>query len=409
MTSHGDRPAEVPGEGFAAYQGAIADILRTLGTAPFDLDTTLDAIVAHAADLSGSQRGFIYLLDDDRYRHVADVGAPPEVVAFNLAHPITPTRATVTGRTAIERRPVHIPDVLEDPEYDYPEAQRLGAFRSMLGVPMLRDGVVVGVISVWRTELDPYREAQIALVESFADQAVIAVETARLVRTVERQRMELARFLSPQVAALVSSEDGERLLAGHRREITVVFCDLRGFTAFSETAEPEEVLGVLRAYHAAMGARITEAEGTLERFTGDGLMVFFNDPVEQRDHAERAVRMAIAMRSDVAGLARDWRRLGHRLGFGVGIATGYATLGRIGFEGRVDYAAVGSVVNLASRLSSEASDGSILMNPRAWAAVEDLVTGTSIGEIAMKGFSQPIDVFSVEALRDGSPAAAATD
>ena len=232
----------------------------------------------------------------------------------------------------------------------------------------------------------------------FADQAVIALGTTRLVQTIERQRSELARYISPQVAQLVSSEDGERLLQGHRREITVVFCDLRGFTAFSESAEPEEVIGILGTYHSAMGRRVAEAEGTLERFTGDGLMVFFNDPVAQSDHVERAIQMAVAMRTDVARLAAGWRRLGHRLGFGVGVATGFATLGRIGFEDRVDYAAVGSVVNLAARLCSEAEDGGILLNPRAHAAVEELVTVRPIGELTFKGFSHPIDVVDVVGL-----------
>jgi class 3 adenylate cyclase len=194
------------------------------------------------------------------------------------------------------------------------------------------------------------------------------------------------------VAALVSSQEGEHLLTGHRREITVVFTDLRGFTGFSESAEPEDVMHVLREYHAALGARITEAGGTLERFTGDGVMVFFNDPVEQPDHAERAVRMALTLRSDVAALADGWRRLGHRLGFGVGIATGYATMGRIGFEGRTDYAAVGSVVNLSARLCAHAEDAQILLAPRTKARLEGMIDVRDGGEVSMKGFSQPVRV-----------------
>jgi adenylate cyclase len=347
---HGEAEREPGTDDATAYQAALGDILGTLGRAPFDLDAVLRTILTHTTRLCHATRGFIYLLGDDgRYRHAADIGAPQAVVAFNLAHPITPTRATLTGRVAIERRPVHIPDVDADPEYDYPDAKRLGGFRTLLGVPMLREGTVVGVLSAWRVEPDPFTDAEIELVRLFADQAVIALTTTRLVSTIERQRVELSRFLSPQVATLISSDEGERMLAGHRREITVVFCDLRGFTAFSEAAEPEEVLDVLRAYHQVLGRRIDDAGGTLERFTGDGVMVFFNDPVEQADHAMRAVRMALALRSDVAELAEGWGRLGHRLGFGVGIGTGYATLGRIGFEGRFDYAAIGSVVNLTAR------------------------------------------------------------
>jgi adenylate cyclase len=213
-----------------------------------------------------------------------------------------------------------------------------------------------------------------------------------LMNTIQRQREELARFLSPQVAELISSPEGQQLLAGHRREITVVFTDLRGFTAFSESAEPEEVMMILREYHATLGQRITEAGGTLERFTGDGVMVFFNDPIEQPDHAERAVRMCLALRDDVAGLAVGWRRLGHKLGFGVGIATGYATMGRIGFEGRGDYAAVGSVVNLAARLCARASDGQILVSARTEARVQASVIVRDAGEVEMKGFAQPVRV-----------------
>jgi class 3 adenylate cyclase len=392
--------ADVAIEGTPAYQSALGDILRTLGQAPFDLDAILHTIISHATRLCNAERGFIYLLGEDgRFHHAADIGANEGVVAFNRAHPITPTRATLTGRTAIERRAVHIPDVELDAEYNYPEAKRLGAFRAMLGVPMLREGTVVGVLNVWRDEPVPFSTEQIEIVQQFADQAVIALATTQLVSTIERQRAEMARFLSPQVAALVSSAEGERLLAGHRREITVVFCDLRGFNAFSEASEPEEVLDVLRAYHQALGRRITEAGGTLERFTGDGAMVFFNDPVEQADHAERAVRMAMALRADVAELADGWLRLGHRLGFGVGIGTGYATMGRIGFEGRADYAAIGSVVNLTARLCAEAGDGIIFLSPRAPAKVADRVTVHDAGKMTIKGFSQPIQVVEVIGLK----------
>jgi class 3 adenylate cyclase len=384
-----------------AYQAALGDVLRSLGRAPFDLDAILATILSHATRLCHAERGFVYLRDDDgRFRHSAAIGASEAVIEFNLAHPIVPSRATVVGRTALERGAVHIPDADADPDYDYPEAKRLGGFRAMLGVPMLREGEVVGVVTAWRDEPTPFTDDEIELLRQFADQAVIAVATTQLVATIERQRGELARFLSPQVAALVSSPQGERLLAGHRREITVVFTDLRGFTAFSESAEPEDVMQVLREYHGALGRRITQAGGTLERFTGDGVMVFFNDPVEQEDHVERAVRMALDLRSEVATLTEGWRSMGHRLGFGIGIGTGYATMGRIGFEGRVDYAAVGSVVNLAARLCAEAGDGSILLSTRARARLGARVTVRDAGEMTMKGFSQPVAVAEVIGLVD---------
>jgi adenylate cyclase len=222
-----------------------------------------------------------------------------------------------------------------------------------------------------------------------------AAAQAELLQTIERQKAELSRFLSPQVAALVSTPEGEALLAGHRREATAVFCDLRGFTAFSDTAAPEEVLGVLRDYHAEMGALIVEYGGTLEHFAGDGMMVFFNDPVLQPDHAARAVGMSIAMRDRFATLAARWSRLGYELGLGIGIATGYATLGRIGFEGRYDYGMVGTAVIVASRLSSAAEAGQILLNPRAHAAVETEIATEAVGELQLKGFSRAIPTVNV--------------
>ena len=227
-----------------------------------------------------------------------------------------------------------------------------------------------------------------------------AARQAALLRTIERQKEEMSRFLPAQVAALLSSADGERLLAGHRRLATSVFCDLRNFTPFSETAEPEEVLGVLRAYHATMGELIVAWGGTLEHFAGDGMMVFFNDPVEQDDHVERAVRMAVAMRERFEVLARDWSRHGHALGFGVGIETGYATLGRIGFEGRYDYGMIGHAVITAARLSSAAAAGQILLAPRSYAAVESIVRVEPVGDVQLKGFSRPIAAVNVIEMRD---------
>jgi adenylate cyclase len=209
----------------------------------------------------------------------------------------------------------------------------------------------------------------------------------------------LKRFFSPQLAELVVSSGGEKLLESHRREITVVFCDLRGFTAFSETAEPEEVMGVLREYHTALGTLIFRFEGTLERFAGDGLMVFFNDPLPCPDPAAQAVRMTVAMRQQMDELTEKWRKRGHQLGFGVGIAQGYATLGMIGFEGRVDYGAIGPVTNLASRLCDQAQSGQILISQRVYAAVEKLVEGEPAGELSLKGFHKPVPTFNVVGMR----------
>ena len=209
----------------------------------------------------------------------------------------------------------------------------------------------------------------------------------------------LKRFFSPQLAEAILTGGAEDPLKSHRREITVVFLDLRGFTAFAETAEPEEVMAVLREYHAEMGKLIVAHEGTLERFTGDGMMIFFNDPVVVENPSERAVRMAVAMRQRVGELAVRWRKLGHDLDFGVGIMQGYATIGAIGFEGRMDYGAIGSVTNLAARLCGEARPGQILIARRVFAAVEELVEATPVGELALKGFSRPIPTYEVGTLR----------
>lgn len=208
----------------------------------------------------------------------------------------------------------------------------------------------------------------------------------------------LKRFLAPQVAELVMSSGDERALESHRREISVVFCDLRGFTAFAESAEPEEVMGVLREYHASLGALIHKFEGTLERFVGDGLMVLFNDPLPCPDPPARAVCMAIDMRDCVTDLALKWRKYGHELGFGIGIAHGYATLGRIGFEGRFDYAAIGSVANLAARLCGEAKDGQILVDIKVQSAIESVADSEPAGEFTLKGFHRPVRAFNVRGL-----------
>jgi adenylate cyclase len=209
----------------------------------------------------------------------------------------------------------------------------------------------------------------------------------------------LKRFLAPQIAELVLSSGDGRVLESHRRDISVVFCDLRGFTAFAETAEPEEVMTVLREYHAALGTLVRAFEGTLERFTGDGLMVLFNDPLPCPDPPRQALRMAVEMRRCVGDLSIKWRKYGHDLGFGVGIAHGYATLGRIGSEERLDYTAIGTVVNLAARLCAEAASGQILVDSKVQAAVEEIAETEPAGEFALKGLHRPVRVFNVSGLR----------
>ena len=208
----------------------------------------------------------------------------------------------------------------------------------------------------------------------------------------------LRRFLSPQLAELVIDSGDEGFLASHRREIVVLFCDLRNFTAFAESSEPEEVMGVLNEYHAALGDLVFRFGGTLERFTGDGLMVFFNDPVPCDDPASRSVRMAVAMRDRIRELAERWRGLGHDLGFAVGIAQGYATLGRIGFEGRFDYAAIGSVTNTAARLCAEAQAWQVLVTQRVLTSAGDVVVSQPVGDLQLRGLSRPVRAYDVKGL-----------
>ena len=232
-----------------------------------------------------------------------------------------------------------------------------------------------------------------------------SVQLAEWNRTLE-QRVEeqlaqidslgrLKRFFSPQLAEMIVAGGVEDPLKTHRREVTVVFLDLRGFTAFAEISEPEEVMGVLREYHTEMGKLILAYEGTLERFTGDGMMIFFNDPVPMPDPEERAIRMALAMRDRVAELIVTWRKRGYELDFGVGVAQGYATIGAIGFEGRWDYGAIGTVTNLAARLCGEAKPGQILISKRLLGKVEELVEVEPVGELTLKGFHRSVTTCNV--------------
>jgi adenylate cyclase len=260
------------------------------------------------------------------------------------------------------------------------QAELLARVRSLLRIKTLYDTVQdqAAQLTEWNKTLEQRVEEQVGQLE-------------RLSR--------LKRFFSPQLADLIVGGGADDPLRTHRREITVVFADLRGFTAFAETAEPEELMGVLHEYHASMGRLVVEHEGTLERFTGDGMMIFFNDPVPVADAAARAVRMAVAMRDGVAALAATWRKRGWDLGIGFGIAQGYATIGAIGFEGRWDYGAIGTVTNVAARLCSEARPGQILVSRRVLSTVEDLADVEPIGDLALKGLSRSITAFNVVALR----------
>jgi class 3 adenylate cyclase/putative methionine-R-sulfoxide reductase with GAF domain len=375
-------------------QRAISGVLRAVARSD-GLQPVLDEVVEACRRLSMADQGALYLLQDGLLHSAAHHGLP-EAIEYDSRHPHTLDRTTAAGRAAVTRQPVHIPDIEKDPEYTY-AGPRL--YRSMLSVPVIVEDELIGAVTVVRQEPQPFTDEHIALVQTFADQAAIAIANARLIEAVERQRTELSRFVAPQVAELVSSRDGERLLAGHRAYVSCLFCDLRGFTPFAETAAPEELFDVLREYHGALGELIPLYEGTLEHFAGDGVMLFFNDPVAVADHELQAVRFALAAQERLAELAEGWRRRGTELALGVGIDAGYATLGRIGFEGRYDYGAVGPVANLASRLSTRAKPGQILIGQRLYAEVEDAVDAAPAGELELKGFARPVPAYEVLGLR----------
>jgi class 3 adenylate cyclase len=286
-------------------------------------------------------------------------------------------------------------------------------------VPLLRDGVAIGGIGLARNRVEAFTDKQVELVTAFADQAVIAMENARLLLELRQRTEEVAelnrglearvaeqvdelgrvgrlkRFLAPQLAELIVSQGDEKILESHRREIVVVFCDLRGYTAFTETAEPEEVLDFLREYHGALGPLVAQFEGTLDQFSGDGIMVFFNDPVPIPDPAERAVKMAVVMREAAGTLIATWRERGRELGFGAGIGQGYATLGQIGFAERSGYTAIGTVCNVAARLCAEAKDGQILLSQRVNVALKGSVATEQVGALALKGLTQSVVAYNV--------------
>jgi class 3 adenylate cyclase len=381
-------------EDLRAQQRALSDVLRAMARAE-GLQAVLDEVVEACRRLCDADNGALWLLEDGLLHSVSHDGGA-DAAEYDSQHPHALDRSTIAGRTAVTRETTHVPDILEDSEYAYSGPR---PFRSMLGAPVMVEDDLIGVVVVVRVEPVPFTDDEIALLKTFANQAAVAIANGRLIDAVERQRTELSRFISPQVAALISSKQGEQLLAGHRAYISCLFCDLRGFTSFAETAAPEELFEVLRGYHALLGELIPTYDGTLEHFAGDGVMMFFNDPIAIDDHELQAIRFAVAAQDRFAELMGGWRRRGIDLGLGIGIEAGYATLGRIGFEGRYDYGALGPVTNLASRLSTHARSGQILIGQRVFAAAEEAIDAAPVGELDLKGFGRAIRAYEVNGLR----------
>jgi class 3 adenylate cyclase/putative methionine-R-sulfoxide reductase with GAF domain len=405
-----------------AQQTATAEVLGVINSSPGDLAPVFDAILDKAHDLCGAAYGGLMTFDGEAFRVVAAHG-DQDFVKYWQQGSIVPPEDSPLARVMHGAAIVHISDAIAEDTYrTAPALTRLvdlGRVRTCVIVPLRKDDVLLGVITAYRQEVHPFAEKQISLLENFAAQAVIAMENARLLGELHQRTDEVAelnrgleervaeqvdelgrvgrlkRFLAPQLAALIVSQGDEKILESHRRDIVVVFCDLRGYTAFTETAEPEEVLDFLREYHGALGPLVSQFEGTLDQFSGDGIMVFFNDPVPCPDPAERAVKMAMAMREAAGTLIADWRRRDRELGFGAGIAQGYATLGQIGFAERSGYTAIGTVCNLAARLCAEARDGQILIAGRVAAAVEKVMALEDLGSLALKGLTQPVSAFNV--------------
>jgi adenylate cyclase len=402
-------------------QTATSEVLKVISSSPGELQPVFEAMLANATRICEAKFGILYEFANGAFRALSSLGIPPAFERFHREARVWGPD-TGLGQLAHTRQTVHVRDTKADRAYAERDAGRvaaieLGGVRTFVAVPMLKEGELVGAFSIYRQEVLPFTDKQIELVQNFAAQAVIAIENARLlneVRTLNQQleqrvdeqvgeieRMgRLRRFLSPQVADLIVSSGNEKQLESHRREISALFCDLRGFTGFSESSDPEDVMALLREYHKAIGEIIFRHGGTLERFAGDGVMVIFGDPVPLENPALAAVQMALEMRAAITALIERWHRLGHDLGFGIGIAQGYATLGTIGFEGRFDYAAIGTVSNVASRLCDEAQPGQILISPRVLLAVEEAVSVAAVAEMSLKGIRRPIQVHNVVSSRD---------
>jgi class 3 adenylate cyclase/HAMP domain-containing protein len=420
-------------------------VLEEVGRAvasSLDLNAVLPTVAARALEITHADAVLIYGYDAAAHRFNL-VEANGIDRSADGRHLTVDEAGSILGQAASTGEPIAIADLAAAADHLLRDVALEAGFQSVLVVPLVDQKGVLGSLVVLRKPAGEFSPNLIGLMKTFAHQSVLAMRNARLFTEVDHKGRELAsahaivkqqadklteqteqlrnwnksleervekqlgeierirkleRFLAPQVAQLIASSDGhDSLLDSHRREVTVVFCDLRGFTAFTETTEPEEAMNVLREYHAALGELIFRYEGTLDRYAGDGVMILFNAPIQFEDHTRRAVKMAVEMRDTIGALTERWRNRGHSLGFGLGIAMGYATLGQIGFEQRLEYAAIGSVTNLASRLCDEAKAGQIVVSRRVYGMVEPFVDAAPLDDLVLKGFNHP--VLAMEILR----------
>jgi class 3 adenylate cyclase len=402
---------------------AVGEILKIIGRSPESLEDVFDTLLDNALRLCEAELGILFLYDPSEGYRAAHLRGVPEPFAEWLRRgAIKAAPGTGLGRIETDRRPLNVEDVRGEDIYRQGDPLRiatadLGGARSFAAIPMLAGDTLKGAFTIYRQQVRPFAQHHIELVDRFADQAVIALENTRLLSEIRALSRDLAdlnrslrdqvqeqveelerlsllrRFLPPEIAEIVVTSGDVSLLSSHRRRIAALFCDLRGFTAFSETAEPEEVMEVLETFHGATGALVGEFQGTITSRAGDGLMVVLNDPVPIEHPAPTAARLAHRMRNTVMELCAGWRRHGHDLGVGFGLSIGYATLGMIGGESRSDYTAIGTVVNVASRLCDRAAHGEVLVTQQVAAELDGQAEMTRAGDIALKGVSRPLEVY----------------
>ncbi|MBR0995126.1 GAF domain-containing protein [Bradyrhizobium japonicum] len=423
-------------------------VLEEVGRAvasSLDLNAVLPTIAARAIEITHADAVLIYGFDAETRRfNLVEAGGIDR--SADGAHVTIDEGENILSDAARSGEPIALADIDRASEQPLREAAIAAGFHSVLVVPLVDQQGTLGALVVLRRASGEFAASIIGLMRTFANQAVLAMRNARLFTEVDHKshaletanetvraqadklRMQteqlkdwnksleervktqlgeierirkLERFLAPQVAQLIASSDSpEGLLTSQRREVTVVFCDLRGFTAFTEATEPEEAMNVLREYHAALGKLIFKYEGTLDKYAGDGVMILFNAPIQFEDHTQRAVKMAVEMRETIGPLTERWRNRGHSLGFGIGIAVGYATLGQVGFEQRLEYAAIGSVTNLASRLCGEAKPNQIVVSRRVYGIVEPWVEARALDDLQLKGFNHPVLAMEILNWRD---------